>query len=136
MPGGGLEDVVAGGAAAGGKGLGVGLAALAFYRLVAFLLNFIAARLDARQAAIDRQQAWLDASYARRLEHLERTERANRTEIGRLRECVEMLAAELRAKDPQNPKLLEISRALAVAYVAPPPSDTPDDMTDLLGRAK
>jgi hypothetical protein len=71
-----------------------------------------------------------------RLDALERIEAANREEIARLRQFVESLCAELRVKDPANRKLLEISRALSTAYKAPRPSDTPDDMNDLLGRAK
>jgi hypothetical protein len=132
MTGGIFDELVAGGAAAGGKGLGVGLTAMALYRLIAFILTFIAGRADARQAVLDRQQERLDLSLGKRLEHLERIEQANRAEIARLRECVEILAGELRTKDPANPKLLEISRSLRSAYASP--SDTPDDMRDLLGR--
>lgn len=143
MPGGMLDALLAGGFAAGGKTMGLGLIAYAAYKLIAFLLTFIAARLDARQATIDRQQERLDVSLGNRLDHLERIEKANRQEmaanrdeITRLRECVEVLAGELRRKDPNNPKLVEISRTLAAVWTLPPPGDTPDDMKDLLGRAE
>lgn len=134
MPGGIFADVIAGGAAAGGKGLGFGMAAYAFYKLIAFVLTFIGARLDARQLVLDRQQERLDVSLGNRLAHLERTEAANRAEIAKLRECVEILASELRRADPTNSKLQEVARSLRVAFA--PPRDTPDDMTDLLGRAQ
>jgi hypothetical protein len=59
---GGLSELVDGGAAAGGKSVGVGLIVWTAYRLFVFLMNYFAGRHDARQARLDALDLRLAAS--------------------------------------------------------------------------
>lgn len=109
---GGLSDIFDGGAAAGGKGLGVGLLAWTLFQAFKFTCNFLAGRHDARQTRLDELDVRLAKSLGDRLSHLEQAERTNQIRIQTLEGWVATLATELRMQDPTNPKLRELAEAL------------------------
>lgn len=125
--------IVSGGFAAGGKGVGLGLTAWSLLQLTKFLCNFLAGRADARQARLDAQEERLSVSLGKRLAHLEQMEARQGQQIASLRECVEILAAELRQRDPGNSKLAEVASLLRQG-IGPIATDTPADMQGLLDR--
>lgn len=129
--GGGLAD----GLATGGQAVGAGIGSWSFYRLVVFGCNFFAARHDARSKRLDEQEARLSLSLGQRLDHLERMEKNNQDlikisneRIRVLEDCVAILAAELRMREPANPKLGEVAKMLRDVHPILPP----DPMLDQL----
>lgn len=96
----------------GGKYTGLGLVGWTAYRLFVFLCRFVAERQDARESRLDAQEARLEESLGNRLGHLERAEKANRTRVTLLEECVAILLTELRMADPTNSKLKEVAAML------------------------
>lgn len=120
-----------------GLGQGVlGFAAALYATLwfIRWLCEFIAKRQDVRQNTIDAAQHRLDDSVAHRLAHLESIERQNHQEIRALREAVEILAGELRIRDPGNAKLLEVAGLLRHAYRPNLEDNLPLDMQSDLGK--
>lgn len=114
--------------AAGGKYTGIGLIFYTAYRLLVFGCTFIAKRLDAREARLNAQEERVDASLAKRLDHLERTEVSNQQRIGLLEECVAILASEVRQTDAGNPKLAQVARLLAGVHPVVPLSPQLDEL--------
>lgn len=110
--GGILDGFVEGGAAAGGRGIGVGLIVWTAYKLFVFVCNFLAGRHDVRHARLDALEVRLTASLGDRLSHLEQAEINSQARIQMLEGWVATLATELRMQDPTNPKLKELSDAL------------------------
>lgn len=118
--------------AVGAKGTGIALLGLAVYRAIVFLCNFLAGRYDARQARLERLDEKLAKSLDERLNDLEVQQAEDKARIGVLESWVAALAAELRANDPENPRLKELSDALrhrGFPIVPPDPS-----LRDLLQR--
>ena len=126
MAGGNLAD----GLIAGGKPVGVGLVVIAGVKLFMFVFDWISGRYDTRQDRLERREKRMDASYADRLDHLERQV----ARIPILEVAVNILAAELRQHDPANSKLSEVAKLLRTsAPFAPEPNANLDD---LLGKMK
>jgi hypothetical protein len=116
----------------GAKGTGLVLLGLLAYRTLVFVCNFLAGRYDARQARVEALDEKVSASLAKRLDHLEAQQAEDKARIGVLESWVAALASELRANDPENPRLKELSDALrhhGFPIVPPDPS-----LRDLLHR--
>lgn len=128
MGGGFWDSVFEGGAAAGGRSVGVGIVVWTSYRLFVFIFNFMAGRHDARQIRLDALDVRLSASLGKRLEHLEKAEATNQDRIRVLEDCVAILAAELRMRDPGNAKLGEVAKALRDVHPIVPPDPQLDDL--------
>lgn len=109
-----------------GKPVGLGLVVYAAARLFMFLCTFVAARMDARQARLDAQEERLTKSLGDRLNHLE--EQVARIPV--LEEVVNILVAEVRAHDPNNPKLAIVGKILRSRFQ---PSAAPG-FDDLIGK--
>jgi uncharacterized small protein (DUF1192 family) len=125
---GGLNDIIEGGAAAGGRSVGVGLAVWTAYRLFVFVCNFFAGRYDARQARLDALDVRLAKSLGDRLSHLEVAELNNQARIRVLEDCVAILAAELRQTDPSNSKLGQVAKLLRDVHPIVPPDPNLDEL--------
>lgn len=116
----------------GAKGTGLVLLGLLAYRTFVFVCNFLAGRYDARQARVEALDEKLAKSLGNRLTNLEKQQADDKARIGVLESWVAALAAELRANDPENPRLKELSDALrhhGFPIVPPDPS-----LRDLLQR--
>jgi hypothetical protein len=125
---GGLSELVDGGAAAGGKSVGVGLIVWTAYRLFVFLMNYFAGRYDVRQARLDALDLRLAASLGSRLTHLEDQEKLNQSRIRVLEDCVAILAVELRQRDPANPKLGQVAKMLRDVHPTVPADPSLDEL--------
>lgn len=107
--------------AVGGEYTGLGLLSYTVYRLFVFICDFFAGRYDARQTRLDVREERLSASLGKRLDHLERAEKANRSRVTLLEECVAILLTELRMADPVNSKLKEVAAMLRDVHPVLPP---------------
>jgi hypothetical protein len=128
MGGGFWDSVFDGGAAAGGRSVGVGLVVWTAYRLFVFVCTFLAGRHDVRQERLDALDERISASLGKRLTHLEEAEETNQSRIRVLEDCVAILAAELRMRDPANPKLGEVAKLLRDVHPIVPPDPHLDEL--------
>lgn len=133
--GGGFSEIFEGGAAAGGRSVGAGLAVWTAYKMTVFLLNFFAGRYDVRQERLDALDQRLAASLGNRLTHLETAEVVNQKRISILEECLAILASEVRQADPANPKLSQVARMLAGVHPFVPPDPRLEDLLRHAGNA-
>jgi hypothetical protein len=123
---GGIE--IANAIATGGQAVGAGLGTWSAYRLIVFGCNFMAGRHDARQQRLDDLDERLAKSLGLRLTHLETAEKANQARIHVLEDCVAILAAELRMRDPSNTKLGEVAKLLRDVHPVVPPDPQLDEL--------
>lgn len=121
--------------ATGGQAIGAGLGSWSAYRLIVFAFNFFAGRHDVRQLRLDALDLRLAASLGKRLEHLERSEVANQRRIQVLEDCVSILAAELRMRDPANSKLGEVAKLLRDVHPVLPPDPSLEELLQLAANA-
>lgn len=127
------------------KGVGIGTAAIFFVvRFLRWAIEFSCSRLDTKQAQLNKQEARIDASLSKRLDHLEKQDdqhkldaaetlklsQISQSRIHLLEQVVGILTVELREADPLNPKLKIVGAMLAFAIEIPP--RTPGDMMDKL----
>lgn len=127
---------------------GLLLGALAFWKMLGVAISWVAswaerresaretklekwhAELEERERRIDDGQTAYTARLEKRMQGYEEREEKSNTRVQALRLAFEIVAGELRAKDPVNKGLTRAEQLLAIAFPLEPAS--PNDMQHLI----